>query len=171
MGAPGRPIGLAGTFRHPRVPGHEIVGRVVAVGEMVTKFTVGEITGVGCMVDSCGTCENCLNDQEQICLRGKPFTYNSPDKVSVGSTLRCYSEGVVVAERFAILIPPGMDLASTACGGACPLSARTGRPARVASMSAERWRLGGRVPTPYLTWLQRADPTRRSLGPRPVQAK
>lgn len=109
-----------GVPAHPCVPGHEIVGRVVAVGEKVTKFTVGEIAGVGCMVDSCGTCENCLNDREQICLRGTTFTYNSPDKVSGGTTLGGYSEGVVVSERFAIRIPPGMDLASTApilCAG------------------------------------------------------
>lgn len=104
----------------PVVPGHEIVGRVLAVGSKVTKFKAGEIAGVGCMVDSCGTCENCLNDREQICLNGTTFTYNAPDKVSGGQTFGGYSDKLVVSERFAIRIPPGMDLASTApilCAG------------------------------------------------------
>jgi len=104
----------------PVVPGHEIVGRVLAVGNKVTKFKVGEIAGVGCMVDSCGTCENCLSDREQICLNGATFTYNSPDKVSGGYTFGGYSDRIVVSERFAIRIPPGMDLVSAApilCAG------------------------------------------------------
>ncbi|WP_199912256.1 NAD(P)-dependent alcohol dehydrogenase [Stenotrophomonas sp. ZAC14D2_NAIMI4_7] len=109
-----------GTPAFPCIPGHEIIGRVLAVGAKVTKFTVGEIAGVGCMVDACGTCENCLADREQICLNGTTFTYNAPDKVSGGSTLGGYSEKIVVSERFAIRIPPGMDLASAApilCAG------------------------------------------------------
>lgn len=104
----------------PAVPGHEIIGRVLAVGNKVTKFKVGEIAGVGCMVDACGTCENCLADREQICLNGTTFTYNSPDKVSGGHTFGGYSDKLVVTERFAIRIPPGMDLASAApilCAG------------------------------------------------------
>ncbi len=109
-----------GTPAFPCVPGHEIIGRVLAVGSKVTKFTAGEIAGVGCMVDACGTCENCLADREQVCLNGTTFTYNAPDKVSGGSTLGGYSEKIVVSERFAIRIPPGMDLASAApilCAG------------------------------------------------------
>lgn len=109
-----------GTPAFPCVPGHEIIGRVLAVGSKVTKFTAGEIAGVGCMVDACGTCENCLSDREQICLNGTTFTYNAPDKVSGGSSLGGYSEKIVVSERFAIRIPPGMDLASAApilCAG------------------------------------------------------
>jgi alcohol dehydrogenase (NADP+) len=104
----------------PCVPGHEIIGRVLAVGAKVTKFSPGEIAGVGCMVDACGTCENCLADREQICLNGTTFTYNAPDKVSGGHSLGGYSERIVVSERFAIRIPPGMDLASAApilCAG------------------------------------------------------
>lgn len=99
--------------RYPCVPGHEIVGRVLAVGSAVTKFRVGDIGGVGCMVDSCGTCDNCLADREQICLNGTTFTYGSPDKVSGGHTYGGYSDRMVVAEKFVIRIPPGMDLAST----------------------------------------------------------
>ncbi|MBX7060803.1 MAG: NAD(P)-dependent alcohol dehydrogenase [Pyrinomonadaceae bacterium] len=104
----------------PCVPGHEIVGRVVAVGSKVTKFRVGDYGGVGCMVDSCGTCENCLADREQICVNGTTFTYNSPDKMSGGHTFGGYSERIVVAEKFVIRIPPGMDLKATApilCAG------------------------------------------------------
>ena len=104
----------------PCVPGHEIVGRVVAVGRNVTKFRVGDIGGVGCMVDACGSCENCLADREQICKNGTTFTYDSPDKVSGGHTLGGYSERIVVTEKFVIRIPPGMDLRATApilCAG------------------------------------------------------
>lgn len=99
---------------YPCVPGHEIIGRVQAVGSAVTKFKVGDIGGVGCMVDSCGTCENCLSDREQNCLKGATFTYNSPDRATGENTLGGYSEKMVVAERFVIRIPPGADLAATA---------------------------------------------------------
>jgi uncharacterized zinc-type alcohol dehydrogenase-like protein len=109
-----------GAPQYPCVPGHEIVGRVMATGKQVTKFRVGDIAGVGCMVDSCGVCENCLDDREQVCLNGTTFTYNAPDKVSGGHTFGGYSDKIVVTEKFAIRIPPGMDLASTApilCAG------------------------------------------------------
>lgn len=109
-----------GSPTYPVVPGHEIVGRVLAVGSAVTKFRVGDIGGVGCMVDSCGTCANCLADREQICLNGTTFTYGSQDKVSGGRTLGGYSERIVVTEGFVIRVPPGMDLPSTApimCAG------------------------------------------------------
>jgi uncharacterized zinc-type alcohol dehydrogenase-like protein len=99
--------------RYPIVPGHEIVGRVRAVGSSVTKFRVGDVGGVGCMVDSCGTCENCLADREQNCLNGTTFTYDSEDRVSGGPTYGGYSERIVVSERFVIRIPPGADLAAT----------------------------------------------------------
>jgi uncharacterized zinc-type alcohol dehydrogenase-like protein len=105
---------------YPNVPGHEIVGRVLAVGSAVTKFKVGDIGGVGCMVDSCRTCENCQADREQNCLKGATFTYNSPDSVSGGQTYGGYSDKMVVAEHFVIRIPPGADLAATApllCAG------------------------------------------------------
>lgn len=109
-----------GETKYPIVPGHEILGRVIAVGAEVTKFKVGDLGGVGCMVDSCGTCANCLADREQNCLDGTTFTYASQDKVSGGLTQGGYSDRVTVTERFVIRIPPGMDPVSTApilCAG------------------------------------------------------
>jgi len=105
---------------YPCVPGHEVVGRIAAVGSAVTKFKVGDIGGVGCMVDSCGTCESCAADREQNCLQGATFTYDSNDRVTDGTTYGGYSEKMVVTERFVIRIPPGVDLAATApllCAG------------------------------------------------------
>lgn len=105
---------------YPVIPGHEIIGRVRAVGNKVTKFRVDDIGGVGCMVDSCGVCENCLNDREQNCLNGTTFTYNSPDKVSGGMTYGGYSKVMVVKEHFVIRIAPGVDLPAMApllCAG------------------------------------------------------
>jgi uncharacterized zinc-type alcohol dehydrogenase-like protein len=105
---------------YPCVPGHEIIGRIQAVGSAVTKFKVGDIGGVGCMVDSCGACGNCLADREQNCLKGATFTYNSPDHAAGENTLGGYSEKMVVSERFVIRIPPGADLATMApllCAG------------------------------------------------------
>ena len=105
---------------YPTVPGHEIIGRVQAVGSAVTKFKAGDIGGVGCIVNSCRTCENCLADREQNCLKSATFTYNSPDPVSGGHTFGGYSDKMVVPEHFVIHIPPGADLAATApllCAG------------------------------------------------------
>lgn len=105
---------------YPVVPGHEIIGRVRAVGNQVTKFRVDDIGGVGCMVDSCRTCDNCLSDREQNCLNGTTFTYNSPDRVSGGLTCGGYSDKMVVKEHFVVRIPPGVDLPAMApllCAG------------------------------------------------------
>jgi uncharacterized zinc-type alcohol dehydrogenase-like protein len=110
-----------GPTMYPCVPGHEIVGRVVAVGDKVTKFKVGDIGGVGCMVDSCRTCDSCRIDREQNCEKGATFTYNAPDKHGTAPmTYGGYSTRIVVTEHFVIRIPPGMDLAATApllCAG------------------------------------------------------
>lgn len=109
-----------GPAPYPVVPGHEIVGRVVAVGDEVTRFRVGDIGGVGCMVDSCGECENCLADREQNCLNGTTFTYSSRDKVSGGLTQGGYSQAMVVTEKFVLNIPEGLDLSRVApilCAG------------------------------------------------------
>jgi uncharacterized zinc-type alcohol dehydrogenase-like protein len=114
-----------GEQQYPLVPGHEFVGRVTAVGGAVTKFKVGDIAGVGCMVDSCGTCENCKAGLEQFCIPGNTQTYGSPDTRGPGKTQGGYSEHIVVRERFTVKIPEGADLASTApllCSGVTTFS-------------------------------------------------
>jgi alcohol dehydrogenase (NADP+) len=100
--------------QYPSVPGHEIIGRVQAVGSAVTKFKAGDTVGVGCMVNSCRNCESCLADLEQYCLNGATFTYNSPDPVLGGYTFGGYCDKIVVAEHFVIRIPPGADLPAMA---------------------------------------------------------
>ena len=105
---------------YPCVPGHEIIGRVTKVGPEVRNFKVGDIAGVGCMVDSCRTCENCQDNLEQFCEQGPIFTYNSPDKHSGGLTYGGYSESIVADEAFVLHIPDNLDLAGTApllCAG------------------------------------------------------
>jgi uncharacterized zinc-type alcohol dehydrogenase-like protein len=96
------------------------VGRVSAVGAKVTKFKEGDLAAVGCMVDSCGACENCRDGLEQYCAQGPVFTYNSPDRHLGGVTYGGYSERLVVDESFALRVPESLDLAATApllCAG------------------------------------------------------
>ncbi|MBW8687919.1 NAD(P)-dependent alcohol dehydrogenase [Chitinophaga rhizophila] len=105
---------------YPCVPGHEIVGKVVKVGDHVSKFKVGDVVGVGCMVDSCRECEYCKEDQEQYCEKGNIQTYNSPDKFLGTQTFGGYSEKIVVDENFVLRIPDNLDPAATApllCAG------------------------------------------------------
>lgn len=90
----------AGTL-FPCVPGHEIVGRVSAVGEHVTKHKVGDLVGVGCMVDSCQHCADCEEGLENYC-DGMVGTYNGPTRDVPGHTLGGYSQQVVVHERFVL---------------------------------------------------------------------
>jgi alcohol dehydrogenase (NADP+) len=109
-----------GPVAYPSVPGHEIIGRVIAVGANVTKFRLGDIGGVGCMVDSCGVCAPCKADLEQYCEKGMVQTYGSADTALGGQTYGGYSERIVVKEHYVIRIPPGADLAATApllCAG------------------------------------------------------
>jgi uncharacterized zinc-type alcohol dehydrogenase-like protein len=105
---------------YPNIPGHEIVGHVTQVGADVTKFAVGDTAAVGCMVDSCRSCPNCLEGLEQYCDLGNTGTYNSPDLVSGGQTFGGYSSHIVVEQDFVLKVPAGMDLAATApllCAG------------------------------------------------------
>jgi uncharacterized zinc-type alcohol dehydrogenase-like protein len=105
---------------YPCVPGHEIVGKVTRVGNQVTKFKVGDLGAVGCMVGSCGTCPSCLAGEEQYCHAFPTFTYNGNDKFLGGPTLGGYSTGIVVDQAFTLRVPAGLDLAATApllCAG------------------------------------------------------
>ncbi|MBC5773109.1 NAD(P)-dependent alcohol dehydrogenase [Pontibacter sp. KCTC 32443] len=105
---------------YPCVPGHEIVGRVVSVGDHVTKFKVGDLAAVGCMVDSCRECDYCNEGLEQYCAEGNIQTYNSPDKYLGTQTYGGYSESIVVTESFVLRVPENLDLAAVApllCAG------------------------------------------------------
>lgn len=105
---------------YPCVPGHEIIGRVAAIGRGVTKFRTGDIAGAGAMIDSCGECANCINDLEQYCVKGWTLNFNSPDKISGGYNYGGFSQRVVIPERFTVRVPPGMNLAAAAplmCAG------------------------------------------------------
>ena len=129
----------------PMVPGHEIVGRVSQVGAGVTKLKVGELAGVGCMVDSCRECETCRRDLEQFCERGAALTYNGTEMDRKTPTYGGYSAAIVVDERFALRIAPGADLAGDRAAAlrrdhhllaAPPLEDEEGRPRRRSSGSA-----------------------------------
>jgi alcohol dehydrogenase (NADP+) len=103
----------------PCVPGHEIVGRVVAVGRNVKKFKEGDLAAVGCMVDSCRDCRSCRENLEQFC-DGVVFTYNSADEHAGAVTYGGYSTNIVVNEDFVLRVRDDVDLAATApllCAG------------------------------------------------------
>ena len=105
---------------YPCVPGHEIVGKVMQVGDSVTKFKVGDHAAVGCMVDSCRDCQYCKEGLEQYCETGSVQTYNSPDQYLGTQTYGGYSESIVVDEAFVLRVPQNLDLAATApllCAG------------------------------------------------------
>ncbi|MEU0049752.1 NAD(P)-dependent alcohol dehydrogenase [Streptomyces sp. NPDC006184] len=93
----------------PMVPGHEIAGVVAEVGSGVTRFRAGDRVGVGCMVDSCRECENCLKGLEQYCLKGMVGTYNAVGKDGE-PTYGGYSEKIVVDENYVVRIPDGLSL-------------------------------------------------------------
>ncbi|MCX6538633.1 MAG: NAD(P)-dependent alcohol dehydrogenase [Acidobacteria bacterium] len=105
---------------YPVVPGHEIVGRVSRVGSGVTRFAAGDLVGVGCMVDSCGICSDCIEGLEQYCQGGLTLTYNSADKHTRTMTYGGYSKRIVVDERFVLRVPDTLSLPGVApllCAG------------------------------------------------------
>lgn len=106
---------------YPCVPGHEIIGRVSAVGDAVTGFAVGDLVGVGCMVDSCQHCASCAEGLEQYCENGFTGTYNFPTPDAPGHTLGGYSQRIVVDDKFVLKVThPEDQLAAVApllCAG------------------------------------------------------
>ncbi|MCM1371488.1 MAG: NAD(P)-dependent alcohol dehydrogenase [Bacteroides sp.] len=110
-----------GTEEYPMVPGHEIAGRVVAVGKNVTKFKVGDYAGIGCMIGSCRHCEACEHDMEQYCEEGAVMTYHGIDRFNGNEhTQGGYSDTYVVAEDFAIKVPANAKMEKVApllCAG------------------------------------------------------
>ena len=105
---------------YPVVPGHEIVGRVTKVGSGVTKYKVGDLVGVGCLVDSCRTCASCEEGLEQYCENGWVGTYNGNDRVTGDITYGGYSTQLVVDEDFVLRVPQNLDPAGVApllCAG------------------------------------------------------
>ncbi|KAB7669941.1 NAD(P)-dependent alcohol dehydrogenase [Bacillus sp. B1-b2] len=108
-----------GAVNYPLVPGHEIAGIVTEIGSEVTKYQVGDRVGVGCMVDSCKECVNCLKGEEQYCLKGNIPTYAGVDKYGE-PTQGGYSTHIVVTEDFVVKIPDNIPLDAAApllCAG------------------------------------------------------
>ncbi len=109
-----------GNSKYPVVPGHEIIGEVLEVGDDVSKFKKGDLVGVGCMVDSCRECTPCKDDLEQFCEKGMVGTYNGKDKHLGGHTFGGYSEEIIVDEHFVLNIPKNLDTKAVApllCAG------------------------------------------------------
>lgn len=119
---------------YPMVPGHEIIGEVLAIGEEVTRFKVGDRVGVGVMIDSCCSCKNCNREMEQYCVEGMTGTYNTLERD--GSTIAQggYSTQIVVKERFVLHVSEKLDPAAAApllCAGITTYS-----PLRFANVTA-----------------------------------
>jgi uncharacterized zinc-type alcohol dehydrogenase-like protein len=105
---------------YPVVPGHEIVGKVTAVGRDVTRHKVGDRVAVGCMVDSCQECDQCHKGEEQLCRKHSTLTYGSPDRIDGSITHGGYSKHVVVRQEFVLKLPDALDIARAApllCAG------------------------------------------------------
>ncbi|AKT43053.1 alcohol dehydrogenase [Chondromyces crocatus] len=109
-----------GRTRYPLVPGHEIVGRVVRVGESVSRVKVGEVVGVGCFVDSCRACSYCRDGHEHFCEEGAALTYGGTEMDRTTVTQGGYSRHIVVSEGFVLKVPASLDPAAAApllCAG------------------------------------------------------
>lgn len=109
-----------GMTTFPIVPGHEIVGKITAVGSAVTKYKVGEHAAIGCLVDSCRECDNCKQDQEQYCTNGWTGTYGGMERDGSGPTHGGYSKSILCHEDFVLRVSDKLDLAATApllCAG------------------------------------------------------
>ncbi len=105
---------------YPIVPGHEIIGRVIATGSGVTRYKTGDAVAVGCMVDSCMECDQCRKGEEQLCREGMTGTYSAYDRITHEVTYGGYSKHLVVREEFVLRVPDGLDLSKAApllCAG------------------------------------------------------
>lgn len=105
---------------YPMVPGHEIIGRVIAAGSAVSHFKVGDVAGIGCIVDSCRHCNPCREGDEHYCDEGFTSSFNGRERGTQTPTQGGYSKHYVIDEHYAVHIPAGMDLAAAApllCGG------------------------------------------------------
>jgi alcohol dehydrogenase (NADP+) len=105
---------------YPMVPGHEIVGRVIQLGDSVDRFKIDDLVGVGCFVDSCRQCVSCQADEEQFCEKHLSLTYNSTEQDQKTPTYGGYSSHIVVDQNYVLKIPQGMDPARCApllCAG------------------------------------------------------
>ena len=110
-----------GGTKYPAVPGHEIIGRIINIGNKVTKFKIGDFAAVGCLVDSCRSCSSCMQDLQQFCENGSTGTYNAKDPYfEEKQTFGGYSESIVVDEDFVLKVPKNLNLAAVApllCAG------------------------------------------------------
>lgn len=109
-----------GDIEYPCVPGHEIIGEVVRMGNKVTQFKPGDIVGIGVMVNSCNKCAACKSDFEQYCENGPTYTYSSTDPIDGTDTKGGYSNLIVTQEKFVVHIPKDLDISKAApllCAG------------------------------------------------------
>ncbi|WP_180027766.1 NAD(P)-dependent alcohol dehydrogenase [Acinetobacter sp. YH16032] len=109
-----------GFSRYPIVPGHEVIGRVKSIGTSVTKFKVGDLVGIGCMVDSCRTCSACHQGLEQYCEAGNTQTYGSLDRHDQTPTYGGYAQTIIASQDFVLKVPENLDTQSIApilCAG------------------------------------------------------
>ena len=109
-----------GYSKYPMVPGHEMVGRVVAMGSQVTRFHINDAVGVGCLVDSCRTCTPCQKGDEQFCVQQPTYAYGSLDREDQQPTQGGFSNLIVVSQDFVLRIPPALPLSRAApilCAG------------------------------------------------------
>lgn len=109
-----------GSTMFPIVPGHEMVGRVTSIGNHVTKFKIGDLVAVGCIIDSCNRCEYCESDLQQFCDEGVTYSFNSVDKYVGGATFGGFAQTYVCNENYVLRMPDNLDLAAAApllCAG------------------------------------------------------